>query len=159
MSDNKDLAGIYYWYNNINGKAYVGSVDNLWRRLSEYYYLSRLLNLNNLINRAILKYGHYNISLVILETLGPSKKVSNEILLLREQYYIDLYETIMPKGYNMRPSDRSLGFNHTESSKDLISSIQSNRTLSEETSTAQRPMIQGAAERPLETNKYYHEIY
>ena len=72
MSDTKDLAGIYYWYNNVNGKAYVGSADNLPKRLSAYYYPSRLLNLDNLINRAILKYGHYNFSLIILETLaGP----------------------------------------------------------------------------------------
>lgn len=133
MLDNKDLAGIYYWYNNINGKAYVGSTENLSKRLAAYFYPSRLLNLNNLINRAILKYGHYNFSLVILETLDPSKDVSNEDLLLREQYYIDLYETIMPKGYNMRPSDRTKGFNHSEYSKQLISSIRSGGTLSDET--------------------------
>lgn len=133
LLDNKDLAGIYYWYNNINGKAYVGSADNLSRRLGAYYYPSRLLNLDNLINRAILKYGHYNFSLVILKTLGPSKTVSNDDLLLLEQFYIDLYNTMMPKGYNMRPSDRTKGFNHTDYSKRLISNIQSGRTLSEET--------------------------
>lgn len=133
MLDNKDLAGIYYWYNNINGKAYVGSAENLSKRLAAYYYPSRLLNLDNLINRAILKYGHCNFSLVILETLGPSKDVSNEDLLLREQHYIDLYETMMPNGYNMRPSDRTKGFNHSEYSKQLISSIKSGGTLSDET--------------------------
>jgi group I intron endonuclease len=133
LSDTKNLAGIYYWYNNINGKAYVGSAKNLSNRLGAYYYPSRLLSLNNLINRAIIKYGHYNFSLVILETLGSTKNVSNDNLLLREQYYIDLYQTMMPKGYNMRPSDRTLGFNHTESSKALISSIRSGQTLSEET--------------------------
>lgn len=81
MSDTKNFSGIYYWYNNINGKAHVGSADNLSKRLSSYYYPSRLLNLDNLINRAILKYGHYNFSLVILETLGSSKNVSNETLI------------------------------------------------------------------------------
>jgi group I intron endonuclease len=133
MSDTKDLAGIYYWYNNINGKAYVGSANNLSRRLSAYYYPSRLLNLDNLINRAILKYGHYNFSLVILETLDDSKDVSNKDLLLREQYYIDLYETMMPNGYNMRPSDRTEGFSHTDFTKDLIRSNSLGRILSEET--------------------------
>jgi len=131
--DNKNLAGIYYWYNNINGKQYVGSGDNLSRQLSSYYYPSRLLNLDNLINRAILKYGHYNFSLVILEVLGSTNEVSNNDLLLREQYYIDLYNTIISNGYNMRPSDRTRGFNHTDTSKELISSFQSGRTLSEET--------------------------
>jgi group I intron endonuclease len=133
MSDNKNLAGIYYWYNNINGKQYVGSADNLSKRLSSYYYLSRLLNIDNLINRAILKYGHFHFSLVILEVLGPTDKVSNDDLLLREQYYIDLYDTMMPNGYNMRPADRTRGFNHSDVTKELISSFQSGRTLSEET--------------------------
>ena len=59
--------------------------------------------------------------------------MSNEDLLLREQYYIDLYETMMPNGYNMRPSDRTKGFNHSEYSKQLISSIKSGKTLSDET--------------------------
>lgn len=133
MLDNKDLTGIYYWYNNINGKAYVGSADNLSKRLSAYYYPSKLLNLENLVNRSILKYGHSNFSLIILEVLGSSKTVSNKDLLLKEQYYIDLYDTMMPNGYNMRPSNRTKGFNHTDFSKDLISRIQSGRTLSEET--------------------------
>nr|YP_010996271.1 GIY-YIG endonuclease [Rhizopus microsporus]WPA89443.1 GIY-YIG endonuclease [Rhizopus microsporus] len=133
MLDNKNLTGIYCWYNNINGKQYVGSANNLSQRLSAYYFISRLLSLDNLINRAILKYGHYNFSLVILEVLGSTNSVSNSDLLLREQYYIDLYNTIMPNGYNMRPSDRTKGFNHTDFSKNLISNIQSGRTLSEET--------------------------
>lgn len=59
--------------------------------------------------------------------------MSNEDLLLREQYYIDLYETMMPNGYNMRPSDRTKGFNHSEYSKQLISSIKLGKTLSDET--------------------------
>lgn len=143
MSDNKNMTGIYFWYNNINGKAYVGSTDNLSRRLSAYYYLSRLLSLDNLINWAVLKYGHYNFSLVILEELGSSKTVSNEDLLLREQYYIDLYNTMTPNGYNMRPSDRTKGFTHTDYSKNLISSNKLGTTLSEETKAKISSSIKG----------------
>lgn len=164
MSDTKDLAGIYYWYNNVNGKAYVGSTDNLPKRLSAYYYPSRLLNLDNLINRAILKYGHFNFSLIILETLGSSENVSNKTLIprpgrhsrpypiprrriappgLREQFYIDLYQTMMPRGYNIRPSDRTRGFSHTDYSKNLISSIQSGRTLPEETKSRISASLKG----------------
>jgi hypothetical protein len=40
---------------------------------------------------------------------------------------------MMPNGYNMRPSDRTKRFSHTDTSKELISSFQSGRTLSEET--------------------------
>ena len=68
MSNIKYLAGIYYWYKNVNGKAYIESADNLPKRLSAYYYPIRLLNLDNLINRKIFKYGHSNFSprLIIL---------------------------------------------------------------------------------------------
>jgi hypothetical protein len=41
----------------------------------------------------------------------------------------------MPNGYNMKPSDRTKGFNHTNISKELISNFKSGRTLSEETKT------------------------
>jgi hypothetical protein len=30
-------SGIYLWYNNINGKCYIGSSINLYKRLSNYY--------------------------------------------------------------------------------------------------------------------------
>lgn len=36
----KDLynkSGIYMWYNNVNGKCYIGSGINLYKRISNYY--------------------------------------------------------------------------------------------------------------------------
>ena len=36
----KDLSnksGVYMWYNNINGKCYIGSGINLYKRISNYY--------------------------------------------------------------------------------------------------------------------------
>ena len=37
FKDNKNKSGIYRWTNKINNKSYVGSSENLDRRLSNYY--------------------------------------------------------------------------------------------------------------------------
>jgi len=86
--DNKRKSGIYRWNNLITNKSYVGSSISLSHRLSAYYSLS---NINRIINKeqsviykALLKYGHSNFSLDILEYCELN------ILIKREQYYIDL---------------------------------------------------------------------
>jgi hypothetical protein len=66
--DNNSKIGIYAWYNNINGKVYVGSGDPLYTRLSDYYQKWYLESKSNLyIVRALSKYGMVNFSLFILE--------------------------------------------------------------------------------------------
>lgn len=35
--DNNGKVGVYCWFNNVNGKFYVGSGDPLYMRLSDYY--------------------------------------------------------------------------------------------------------------------------
>ena len=35
--DNNGKAGVYCWFNNINGKFYIGRGDPLYLRLSDYY--------------------------------------------------------------------------------------------------------------------------
>jgi len=72
------------WTNNINQKRYIGSSDNLKRRLSEYFNNNSLIKNNSMqICRALLKHGPSNFSLTILEYCKPSK------CLEREKYYID----------------------------------------------------------------------
>jgi group I intron endonuclease len=132
LDETKDKPGIYLWLNTINGKMYVGSAKDLSKRLRNYWTMSTLMDSNNLITRAILKYGHLKFDLAILEILESSDNLNNQ-LLDKEQYYIILYNTMMPHGYNMRPADRTLEFNHSEDTKKLISSIQSGRVLSLET--------------------------
>ena len=36
------FSGIYLWYNNNNGKCYIGSGANLYRRISNYYQVVHL---------------------------------------------------------------------------------------------------------------------
>ncbi len=73
---------------------------------------------------SIIKYGHSNFTLEILEYCSPSDAVS------REQYYIDLLE---PK-YNILPTAGSfLGFIHSKESIIKMSEVKKGKKHSEET--------------------------
>ena len=71
LKEIKDKSGIYLWKNLINNKCYIGSAVNLSNRLSSYYstiYMEDALTKGNShIYRALLKNGHSNFSLIILE--------------------------------------------------------------------------------------------
>jgi hypothetical protein len=85
--NNKGKSGVYMWVNSVNGKRYVGSSSDLQKRFSAYYSVAYLTKYNTTkIHRALLKYGYSVFSLHILEYCSPN------VLILREQYYIDLYK-------------------------------------------------------------------
>jgi hypothetical protein len=71
LKDNQNKSGIYMWKNNLNNKRYIGSAIDLSNRLSKYYYNTILKNIlkrsNSHICRALLKNGHSNFSVTILE--------------------------------------------------------------------------------------------
>jgi hypothetical protein len=72
LKENRGKSGIYMFKNIINGKRYIGSSENLSRRLGEYLstnYLSR--NTCMIICRAFIKYDYSNFSLTILEYCEP----------------------------------------------------------------------------------------
>ena len=111
LKDNKGKSGIYLWKNENNGKLYVGSSQDLARRLKQYYnfnFLTKYSNMN--INKALLKYGYSSFSLYILEYCDGSTK---ENIIKREQYYIDL---LKPEYNILKIAGSSLGFKHTEES-------------------------------------------
>ena len=114
LSDNKDKSGIYMWTNNINKKRYIGSSQYLQKRLSEYFSVS-YLNKDNCMKicRAILKYGHSNFELIILEYCEPEK------CLEREGYY---QKTLNPE-YNIakKPGAPMSGRKHSDKTKKKIS--------------------------------------
>lgn len=82
---------IYLWTNNINGKKYIGShIGNI----NDGYIGSGVA-----FNRAIIKYGIDNFKREIIEYVDKKEDV-----LIREQYYIDLYDAANSKQfYNIKP--------------------------------------------------------
>ena len=98
LKDNRGKPGIYRWVNKLNNKSYVGSGVNLAKRLGSYYNSNELNRNSRPIKDALLKYGHQNFTLEILEYCLQSE------LLEREQYYLDL---LVPE-YNILKTAYSL---------------------------------------------------
>lgn len=115
--DFKDVSIIYMWFNKIAGKVYIGSAVNGSRRLATYYQPS-ILRKNSLIYRNILKYGHDNFSVIILDICGNTSQVSKAHILEKEKLYIDWALKTYGLGVlNMlNVPGSSLGYKHTEES-------------------------------------------
>jgi len=114
--ENRRKSGVYRLNNLINGKSYIGSSVDLSTRFRIYYSLNSLKRKINkgssAIYSAILKYGYNNYSLNILEYCEPN------ILIIREQYYIDL---LKPEYNILQTAGNKLGFKHTEETKAQMS--------------------------------------
>ena len=99
--DNKGKSGIYRWNNLKTNKNYIGSSGNLSCRFNNYYssryLIAELEKSSSIIYRSILKHGYSKFSLDILEYCD------RDILISREQYYIDLlkpeYNILKIAGY------------------------------------------------------------
>jgi len=79
----------YITINKINGKCYVGShsTDNMF---------DNYLGSGVYISKAIKKYGKENFKKIIIKTY---KNI--EECLSKEEYYINLFDTLIPNGYNI----------------------------------------------------------
>jgi group I intron endonuclease len=111
--ENRNRTVIYQWINLINGKMYVGSAWNGSRRLLSYWTPS-VLKRNLPVYNSLSYYTHNNFILLILEDLGLTGSVTKEIMLSREQLYLDLllskYSSLT---LNKSPSaGTTLGFKH-----------------------------------------------
>lgn len=104
LKDNKGKTGVYRWTNKINDKSYIGSALDLRIRFWVYFSSKRLLDSNMPIYRAIIKYGYANFKLEILEYCEKN------IVLVREQYYIDL---LNPEYNILSTAGSSEGYKHT----------------------------------------------
>lgn len=93
---------IYQYINLINNKVYVGQTNNIDRRIREHKsnaFNPKSVNYNNIIHRAIRKYGYENFAIEILETLpNSSHDLANE----REMYWIAQKQSLITQhGYNV----------------------------------------------------------
>ena len=96
--------GIYSFFNNINGKQYVGSAKDLYLRLNEH--LSKRKS-NRALQAAILKYGLKNFSFCIYEYFTYENKIiSSKLLTDIETFYIKMFD--FTNLYNFMTSATSL---------------------------------------------------
>jgi group I intron endonuclease len=118
FKDNRRKSGIYRWNNLITNKTYIGSSISLSRRFSDYYnlnYLKRKLEKgSSAIYSALLKYGHINFSLDILEYCELSE------LRLKEQYYID---TLKPEYNILKKVGLHLYTKQSKATKQVLSCV------------------------------------
>jgi len=118
LSENKGKSGVYLFKNLTNGKYYVGSAVDLSKRLAFYY---KEIAMKNSLKRgrshiysAILKNGHSNFSLEILEYCSPEQCIE------REDFYIKL----LSPSYNiLEKAGSSLGFKHSNESIKIMSDV------------------------------------
>lgn len=121
--------GIYNIINNIDNKIYIGSVcspkngRNSFRR-RWLFHLNRLLNNNHYnshLQNAFNKYGLSSFSFNIIEIINDKTNV--DLILQREQYYLDLYKSYNHDiGYNILKTSINLKINNKikEQTKDKI---------------------------------------
>ncbi len=123
-------SGIYAIQNKIDGKIYVGSAINI-----KYRRYSHLRSLNNgnhhsvKLQRAWTKYGEDAFVFFVLELVE-----SKDMLIQKEQMWIDRFDAYGPNGYNMVPNaGTNLGMICSLATKAKIGAKARGRIVSNET--------------------------
>ena len=100
----KNKAGVYMFFNLINGKIYIGSSVKLDRRFR--VHISSIGSVKLPLYNALNKYGLNNFVFLILQYCEPVE----EVCLGLEQSYLDLYKP----AYNiLKLAGSSQGFKHS----------------------------------------------
>lgn len=147
IKDQKDKTGVYCLVNLINGNIYIGSSINLSVRMRNYLnttFLKHKKNNNMPIIQALLKYKQDNFAVLILEYVD----IKN--LIERETYYITHflpYYNVLKQGYS------SIGYKHTEATKQMLSELAKNRIHSDKTKALISKALVG------ENNPFYNKSH
>lgn len=124
------ISGIYSITNNANGKRYVGQSVNIKRRWYEHMLSLENNTHNNVyLQRSWNKYGSEVFDFTILESCSQID------LNHREEHYIQVLDSYNTDyGYNLTlGGDGSVGFKHSDETKELISQLQIGKKLKEST--------------------------
>ena len=147
IKDQKNKVGVYCLVNLINGHIYIGSSINLAVRMRNYLnkaFLKDKKNCNMPIAKALLKYGQNNFALLIVEYVDVKE------LTIRETYFITNllpYYNVLKQGYS------SIGYKHTEATKQMLSELAKNRTHSDQTKALISRTLTG------ENNPFYNKTH
>lgn len=123
-----NISGVYEIRNLKNNKVYIGSAISIYKRIGNHKNaLRRNSHCNIKLQRAWLKYGEDNFLFSIKDISSDKKE-----LVAREQYFIDLYDSVK-NGYNIAPNAySSLGRKATKETKDKLSAASKGRKWSKE---------------------------
>lgn len=123
-------SGIYSIVNNIDGKMYIGSAIILQKRKHEHFLaLRKNEHANRYLQFAFNKYGGWKFDFKILEIV-----TDDTILISREQYWMDLYNSFAPNGYNLKPfAINNEGLVHSPETRIKIGLKSKNRKASDKT--------------------------
>jgi group I intron endonuclease len=128
-SEYNNIYGVYKIKSLIDNKIYIGSTKNLYgRNLHHFECLVGNYHRNFKLQRFSNKHGINNLEFEIIEIV---EKI--EDLLIKEQYYIDLYNSC-DNGFNIVPIVESTtnGYKHTDETKIKIGEKSKNRIFSVE---------------------------
>ncbi len=143
IKENNGKVGVYCLVNLTNGHCYVGSSSNLAVRMRNYLnnsFLSQSQNANMPIIKALSKYGQHNFAVLIIEYTDTDTVNVRETVWITE---LLPYYNVLKQGYS------SLGYKHTEATKELLSELAKNRTHSDETKSLIAESLTG------ENNPFY----
>lgn len=103
----RDKSGVYKITNKKNGSIYIGSARFLGRRFSVHRSTLESGNHDNLhLQRSYKKYGAENFEFDVIEC------VDIDVLLEREQFYLDQHFDHGVKCYNMNPTVQVVSLNN-----------------------------------------------
>ncbi len=121
--------GVYKILNKTNNKVYVGSSINITKR--KYVHFNKLSNnkhKNIKLQNAYNKYGKNSFLFKIIEYVEDKN-----LLLVREQYWIEYFNSV-ENGYNIcKFAGHTLGYKHTKEAKKKISDFLKTRTVTDKT--------------------------
>lgn len=145
--------GIIYCYTNlINNKKYIGQTINPEQRKKQHYSSAFNKNdkdYNSIIHRAFRKYGYENFKYEILKDNIEDIDTLN----ILEEYYITLYNTKVPNGYNVLDGGLNAKKPHTEATKEKL--MRSKMFLSED----EVIKIREAYSRKESPKQYFEKYY
>jgi group I intron endonuclease len=145
IKDQQIKVGVYCLVNLINGHKYIGSSINLAGRMRNYLnnsFLKSKKSRNMPIVEALLKYGQDNFALLVVEYVDIKE------LTIRETYFITKllpYYNVLKQGYS------SIGYKHTEATKQMLSELAKNRIHSNQTKALISKALTG------ENNPFYNK--
>lgn len=133
-----------------NSKQYIGSAVSFKHRVAVH---KNCLNKNKHPNRYLQfawnKYGKENFEFYVVERLKDNKD-----LYIKEQYWIDTYQCLVPDGFNLDAVAGSrLGSKLSEEAKAKISAFHKGRVISNETRLKiSRSLIHFKSENVIDSN-------